>query len=138
MAKGRLGFYRRPSAFWQTIAKVDSLDPAQSFLALGSGKHLRGYARLDRTADRVVCGELVADSPEARRSLIDELGRTTRTVSVAFQHTWATDAPGLFEDRTYARSPRGWYVMMGKALDRKWTGREAKRQFACATPKRVR
>jgi GNAT superfamily N-acetyltransferase len=130
VAIGRLGFCRRPSGFSRTAALSGWIDPAKNLIVAEADHALLGYANIDRSSQRAVCGELVAPSTAAQRTLVEEVRRTARGLPFAFQHTIVTDAPELFQDSGYSMVPRSWYVLMGNALGREWTSQEAIRQFA--------
>ncbi|MFZ1022518.1 MAG: GNAT family N-acetyltransferase [Thermoplasmata archaeon] len=130
VATGRLGFCRRPAGFSRTAVLSGWIDPAKNLIVAGANRELLGYAHLDRSPQRVVCGELVASSTAVQRSLVGEVQRTARGLPFAFQHTVVTDAPELFHDSGYSKAPRSWYGLMGNALGREWAPQDAIRQFA--------
>jgi predicted N-acetyltransferase YhbS len=135
LAEDRLGFYRRPKGFSRAKVRLAVLDPAKNLVVAWRGGEIVGYAHLGQNPHHVICGELVAESTAARRSLISEVERSSKEVPIAFQHTLVTDTPGIFQGPGYSTTPEGWYVMMGGALGRDWTQRQAVDQFATKDPK---
>lgn len=129
-AQGRLGFLREPDGYLSVAAAAGELDPGKELIVLGPGGRLRGYARLDTNPYRTTCGELVATSLAARRSLVIEVQRRSRRRPFAFQHTPVTDAPELFRGSGFSAVPTGWYVLMASALGRSWTPGAALSEFA--------
>jgi GNAT superfamily N-acetyltransferase len=134
-AIGRLGFCQRPTGFSRTATLSGWLDPGKDLLVAGANRDLVGYAHLDRTAQRLVCGELVASLTPVRRALVAEVARTARGLPVAFQHTVVTDHPDLFPASEYSTAPQSWYVLMANALGREWRATAAIRRFATDDPK---
>ncbi|MGA9840258.1 MAG: GNAT family N-acetyltransferase [Thermoplasmata archaeon] len=137
LAEGRLGFNTRLPGFSTTAARAGWIDPAQNLLVAHQQRRLVGYAHLDRTPRRVICGELVATSGAVRRTLLAEVDRAAKGAPVAFQHTLVTDSPELFRRPGFTLAPRGWYVLMGNRLGDSWTPEAAIRQFASADPRFV-
>jgi GNAT superfamily N-acetyltransferase len=142
-SRGRLGFLREPNGYLTTGAKAGYLDPGKELVVVRSGGRLHGYAHLEATPYRLICGELVSSSREARRSLITEIQRRARRRPFAFQHTPVTDSPELFPGGEYSVVPTGWYVLMAHSFDRDWSSREARavlatgdRRFLCLSTDR--
>ncbi len=135
LAAHRLGYFRRPHGFSLAEVRWGGIDPGSNLLVARRGKDLAGYAQLDRSPRRVICGELVARSESIRRALVAEVGRSARGVPYAFQHTPVTDSPALFRGPNYVAAPLGWYGMMGNALGREWSRREAVAEFATEDPR---
>ncbi len=129
---GRLGFTQRPAGSFSAAAAAGELDPATDIVILRTDGTLRGYALLETTRWRVICGELVADSAAARRALVSEVERRARLRPFAFMHTPVTDAPEIFRGHGFSTVPTGWFVLMASSLDRDWTTRAASARFATA------
>jgi GNAT superfamily N-acetyltransferase len=129
-AEGRLGFTQRPTGSFSGAAAAGELDPTTDMVVFRSRGKLRGYALLESTRWRTICGELVADSGATRRALVSEVERRARRRPFAFTHTAATDAPELFRGRGFSIVPTGWYVLMACSLGGHWTSRAALSQFA--------
>jgi GNAT superfamily N-acetyltransferase len=134
-AADRLGYYRRPSGFSSVEVRLGAMDPARNLIVARQGGELVGYAHFERGPFRVVCGEIVADSATVGRDLVGEVERAAVRLPCAFQHTFVTDAPGIFRGAGYASIPMGWYGMMGNALGRKWTRRQAVDRFGTEDPR---
>jgi GNAT superfamily N-acetyltransferase len=134
-AKGRLGFLRERKGDLTTAVSLGELDPGKELMVVRSRGRIRGYAHLESTPYRVICGELVAVSRGDRRSLIAEVQRRAGRRPFAFQHTPVTDTPELFRGGGYAAAPRGWYALMANALGRTWTPRAAISEFATTDPR---
>jgi hypothetical protein len=129
-AEGRLGFLREPNGYLTAAVAAGELDPGKELVVVRSGGRLRGYAHVDITPYRAICGELVAASVAARRSLVSEVQRRAKRRPFAFQHTPVTDAPELFRGNGFSTVPTGWYVLMANSLGRTWTPRAALSEFA--------
>jgi GNAT superfamily N-acetyltransferase len=134
-AEGRLGFLREPNGYLSTAVSVGELDPGKELVVLRSRRGVRGYAHLETTPYRVICGELVTSSLAARRSLIAEVQRRAHRRPFAFQHTPVTDTPDLFRARGFPAAPTGWYVLMANSLDRTWTPGAAISELATNDPR---
>lgn len=135
LAEGRVGFCHRPHGFLRTRMLDGRLDPAINLLVARDGEKLVGYAHLDRTPQRVICGEMAATTRAVQRALIDEIGRLADGVPFAFQQTPVTDTPELFRGPGFSTLPRAWYVFMGLAQGRKQTAREAAQEFGTDDPR---
>jgi GNAT superfamily N-acetyltransferase len=129
-AQGRLGFLREPNGYLRAAVEAHELDPSKDLIVVRSDGQVRGYAVLESTSHRVICGELVADSRTIRKRLVSEIERRAGSRPFAFQHTPVTDAPELFRGSGFSTVPCGWYVYMASALGRTWTPRAAISQFA--------
>jgi len=129
-AEGRIGFCREPNGYLKAAVAAGELDPGKELVVVRSGGRLRGYADLEATPYRVICGELVATSFAARRSLVSEVQRRARRNPFAFQHTPVTDAPELFRGNGFSNVPTSWYVLMASSLAERWTAGAALSQFA--------
>lgn len=129
LAEGRLGFCHRPRGFLRARMLDDRLDPATNLLVVRDRERLVGYAHLDRTPQRVICGELGTTTRAVRRALIDEIGRVADGVPFAFQQTPVTDTPELFQGPGFSTLPRAWYVFMGLTHGREQTAKEAAHEF---------
>ena len=129
MADGRLGYVHRPRAFSRGEMRMGMLDPSKNLIVARRHGTLVGYAHLDRNPNRAICGELIATSTAAKRTLVREVVRRSTGVPYSFQHTLVTDDPQMFRGPQFARCQGGWYGMMGAELGRRWTGRQAVRQF---------
>jgi GNAT superfamily N-acetyltransferase len=134
-AAGRIGYCYRPKGFSRGSAQLGFLDPGKNLLVARKKGVLVGYAHVDRNIFRTICGELVAESSLTARTLCAEIVRRYGKDPVAFQHTWVTDRARLFASAGYARIPIGWYVMLGQAIGRTWSQREAVQQFATDDPR---
>ena len=131
-SEGRLGFTHRPVGSFSGAAAAGELDPATDIMILRSRGRVRGYALLETTRWRVICGELVADSSATRRALVSEVERRARRRPFAFTHTPVTDAPEIFRGNGFSTIPTGWFVLMASSIDRDWTTRAAAARFATA------
>jgi GNAT superfamily N-acetyltransferase len=129
-AAGRLGFLREPNGYLSVARAAGDVQPAKELVTVRRAGRLVGYAHLESNPYRTICGELVATSRAARRTLVDEVQRRARTTPYAFQHTPVSDDLQLFRDQGYAIIPRGWYVLMASRFGRDWNSREAVAQFA--------
>ena len=135
LAADRPGFYHRPKGFSRVMVRLGHLDPAKNLLVAHRGRELVGYAYLDPSPWRVVCGELLGDSAGVRRRLVRAVRRAARDRHAVFQHALLWDSPEVFRGPASGRAPYGWYGMMGLRLDRAWTGSEAVRAFATTDPR---
>lgn len=135
LATDRLGYCRRPLGFTRAEVRIGGLDPSRNLIVVRKGGRLIGYARLDRNSQRVICGELVAESAPVARALLVRAKHVARGIPLAFQHTLVADHPELFHGRDVTSVPLGWYVMMASALGRTWTQEGAIRQFATDDPR---
>lgn len=129
LSADRPGYYRRPNGFSRTEMLLGELDPAEHLLIVTDGGRPTGYARVDPNPRRLICGELVAENGASRRRLIEGIAWAAGDRPYAFQHTWVSDPPTLFNRPGYATSQRGWYRMMGCDLTRTWSEAEACRAF---------
>jgi ribosomal protein S18 acetylase RimI-like enzyme len=134
-AEGRLGFLRNPNGYLSAAVATAELDPGKELIVARSEGRLRGYAHVETTPFRAICGELVATSLATRRSLISEVQRRARRRPFAFQHTPVTDSPKLFRGNGYSNVPTGWYVFMASSLGQAWTPRTALSEFATDDPR---
>jgi len=134
-SEGRLGFARRPVGFFSGAAAAGELDPGTEVVVRRSGGRLRGYALLEATRWRVICGELVADSEATRQALVSEVERRARRRPFAFTHTPVTDTPKLFRGNGFSTVPTGWFVLMASSLDGDWSARAASSRFATEDPR---
>jgi GNAT superfamily N-acetyltransferase len=134
-ARGRLGFVERPREVLRIGLAAHDFELGPDLIVCRSGRKLQGYAHLEATRNRVLCGELVAVSPAARRSLVREVERRAGKRPFAFQHTVVTDAAALFRGRGYAFVPQGWYVFMAGSLARTWSSREAIARLGTRDPR---
>lgn len=132
LARGRLGFLREPNGYLKVAVAADELDPGKELVVLRSDGRLRGYAHVDASPYRVICGEMVATSLAARRSLMAEVERRSRRRPFAFQHTPVADAFEMFRGGGFSTVPTGWFVLMAAELGRTWSSRDALSQFATA------
>ena len=131
----RLGFYRRPKGFSRLEVRLGSLDPGKNLLVARRSHEVVGYAHFDRNPWRLVCGELVTESPAVRRALVREVGRAATGRHIVLHQTTVSDAREIFEGRGYASVPVGWYGIMGAKLGRAWATDEAIHQFATDDPR---
>ena len=134
-AEGRLGFRPRPPGTLLLDHRLRHLDPKENLLVASEGGALTGYAHLNRSPQRLICGELVAASPTARRALVEGVVRAAGGLPAAFQHTFVSDAPELFPQPPFAPGSGGWYVFMGCELGRAWDTSEARARFGTEDPR---
>jgi GNAT superfamily N-acetyltransferase len=125
----RLGFCRRVKGYFPSAFLSGWIDPAQNLLVARSDRGLVGYAHLDRTPRRIVCGELVGYSLAVRRKLVAEVARRSVGMPFAFQHSVVTDSPALFQNSGYSTVAQTWNVLMAAAIGREWSTSEAVDQF---------
>jgi GNAT superfamily N-acetyltransferase len=135
LAEGRLGFTHRPARFLETSRDALDFDPAKDLVVVRRGGHLRGYALPQRNGIRSMCGELIADSADARRALISEVERTALGRQVAFQQTPVRDLAAELARRRYTSMPTGWYVYMACDLRTRWSEGSARERFATDDPR---
>jgi GNAT superfamily N-acetyltransferase len=135
MAEGRIGFCHRPRHLLQTAAAMHEVTPRTELIVAQTRRRIAGYAHLQATPERTVCGELVAESNRTRTSLVAEVERRAGELAVAFQHTPVSDTPEMFRRRGYTVMDAGWYVLMAGALDREWSARSAIARFGTNDPK---
>jgi predicted N-acetyltransferase YhbS len=135
MARGRWGYCRRVVGSTRAAVRHRYLDPAKELLVTRRGKRLTGYAYLDRSPRRLICGELVAISRGVTRQLIEGVGRAAGPLPYAFQHTPVTDNPELFREPGYVTGPVSWYGMMALDLAREWNTRSAEAAFGTRDPR---
>ncbi len=135
VGQDRLGFYRRPKGMSETEARLGNLKPREHLLVYRSGGKLRGYAHVDRTPYRAVCGELVGASERVRRELVREVERATERVPLVFLNTVVTDEKGALASPRFAHSSTSWYGLMGCRPGKGWTEAEAVRTFGCRDPR---
>ena len=134
-AEGRLGFCGRPLRFLQVGAATREFDPARELIVAREKGRVVGYALAQSNSVRALCGELVAETPRARSSLVTEIERRAEGLPVAFQHTPVSDHPEFFRRRGYVTLGTGWYVLMAAELGREWTHRAAVARFASNDPR---
>jgi len=135
LARERLGYRERPPGWLRVDVQLGYVDPATDLLVRYERDELEGYAHLDRSSRRILCGELLATSPRVKRELIAAVGRAANSLPWAFQHTPVSDDPAMFRGPAFVYGPVGWYVMMGCELAREWTGREAEARFGTLDPR---
>lgn len=135
LAEGRIGFCRRPRAFLPTAARNGEIDPASELLVARRGRALEGYAYLQATGVRTVCGEIVATTSGVRGQLVAGVEARAGGAAVAFQHTPVTDARAFFRGRGYAFLDAGWYVFMTASLRGPWNERVARAAFRPDDPR---
>ena len=128
-AEGRVGFCLRPKGFLRAQVQAERLDPAINLLVARDGRKLVGYALLDRTPQRVTCGEMATTTRVVQRALIEAVGHVANGVPFAFQHTPVTDTPGLFHGAGFSNLSLGWYVFMGLTHGHEQTVTEAEQEF---------
>lgn len=133
-ARDRLGYRERPPGWLRVDVGLGYVDPTSELLVRYRNGKLAGYAHLDRSARRVICGEMVAISATVKRELAAGVGRTAGPLPWAFQHTLVTDDPQMFSGRAFVNGV-GWYVMMGCDLSREWTAEEAAAGFGTRDPR---
>ena len=129
LARERLGHRERPTGWLRLDVQLGYIDPSTDVLVRYEGGELVGYAHLDRTGRRIICGELLATSAKVKRELIAGVGWVAHPLPWAFQHTLVTDDPSMLRGRASVNGRVGWYVMMGCHLSRAWTLREAEERF---------
>jgi predicted N-acetyltransferase YhbS len=134
-AEGRLGFCRGEFGYLRTWMRAGDLDPRKELLVAREAGSLVGYAHVERSPSRVVCGEMVASSLAVRRALVDAVRIGAKGTPYAFQHTPVTDAPQLFQAPPYSRSTSAWLGFMGCTLGRRWRKPDAVRQFVTDDPR---
>jgi len=134
-AQGRLGFLRKEPGYLATAAAAGELDPAKELVVVRSGSRVSGYAQVDSTPYRTICGEMVATSMAARRALMGEVERRARKTPYAFQHTPVTDDLSLFRSGGFTLVNTTWYGFMANALGRSWSAPSARSQFATTDPR---
>jgi len=135
MAEGRLGYCYRPVGTLRADRRLHYIDPATDILVARRRGRLAGYATVDRSPRRVICGEIVATAGITKRSLIAGVERVAKGLPCAFQHTPVRDSPELFRSRGSLTIPVSWYGMLGANLSREWTTKEAVREFATQDPR---
>jgi GNAT superfamily N-acetyltransferase len=129
-ARGRLGFVRRPGRSLRTAVATGEIAPKTDLVVARADGRPVGYALVQPTPARSICGEVVAGSTRIRRALVAEVERRADGVPLAFQHTPITDSPTLFRDRGYRFLLAGWYTLLAKEIDRTWSARAAVRKFS--------
>jgi GNAT superfamily N-acetyltransferase len=134
-ARGRLGFVERPAGFFSSDVATGYLDPPKDLLVARSGGQVAGYAHLEASPYRVICGELVARSAAVRRALVHEVQRRAKRRPFAFQQSPVTDFPELFRGSGFSTVPAGWYVFMANRLGHPWTERAAVSEMGTADPR---
>jgi len=128
-ARARLGFCHRPRRFLEILGTLRELDPEKELLVVRDRHGIRGYALVEREATRMLCGELLADTPRVQRLLVAEVERRSRGAAVAFVLSAASDARSLLRRRGYRGLDAGWYVYMACDLRERWSERAARRRF---------
>jgi len=134
-AEGRLGYCFRPIGTLRADRRLHYLEPARDILVVRHRRRLVGYAYLDRSPRRVICGEIVATTLATKRSLIAGVRRLARGVPCGFQHSPVRDSPAMFRSPEYRTTSVSWYGMLGARLKREWSTGEAVRQFATRDPR---
>jgi len=109
----------------RTAAATRQFDPARDLIVARANGVPVGYALVESTPQRAICGEVVAGSHRVRRSLIAEVERRSNGQPVVFQHTPVTDSLGFFRGRGYTVLASGWYTLMANSLGRRWGARAA-------------
>ena len=136
-AEGRLGFCRRPLHSFELASATHEIEPTKELVLARDGGELAGYAHVQATPNRVVCGELVANSPDIEGRLVREIERRAGDGPVAVVGTAVRDLAGLLGRRGYRRLDRGWWTFMAKSLERDWDARTAIRALATNDPRYV-
>jgi GNAT superfamily N-acetyltransferase len=124
----RWGFGARGEGYLRFFAS-QGLDPGKELLVARHAGRLVGYARYDLNLRRMICGELLGTSLGVRLQLIGEVERRALGAPVAFQQSVIPDSPSAFRGARYARADRGWWVLMGRPLDREVSETEARELF---------
>jgi len=135
MAEGRWGYCRRVVGSTRAAVRHRYLDPDNDLLVTRKDGRLTGYAYLERSSRRVICGEVVATSRKVTRQLVDGVGRVAGSLPYAFQHTLVTDNPELFGEPGYVTGPLSWYGMMALDLRREWSTPAAEAVFGTRDPR---
>lgn len=135
LAAGRIGYCRRPRGSLSSAVRFRYIDPSTDLLVRRHDGDLGGYAVLERTTRRVLCGELVADSPAVKKELVVGVAREANGLPYAFQHTLVSDSPDLFRPPRFVFGRMSWYGMMAADLGRGWTREAALEQFGTQDPR---
>jgi predicted N-acetyltransferase YhbS len=135
LAVGRIGHCRRPAGTMRSAVRFRYVDPGSDLLVVRRRGELVGYAHLERSARRVICGEIVAVSSLVKKELIAAVARVSTGLPYAFQHSLVTDDPGMFRGPNFVNGPVGWYGMMGADLGREWSTSAAEERFGTRDPR---
>ena len=135
--RDRVGFYGRPKGSGRAAALAGDFHPAKNLLVVQEGREIAGYAHVDVSPTRVICGELVGRTPRVERALRDAVSNARPHAPYFFQHTLVSDAPDVFRSPQYTVLSTGWYGFLGAKLGAGWTRRAAVAEFATADPRFV-
>lgn len=126
---GRWGFATRERGLNRLSERTGDFHPKKQLLVITVDGRPRGYAIVDRTPDRTVCGELVAGSASLRSRLGTAVEARAGSGAVAFRDGAVDSAgPGL-RARGYAVAPAGWFGLMGMPFSRPKTQATVVREF---------
>ena len=135
ITEGRTGFLRSEPGYLSTAVAAHELDPAKELVVLRSGTRLVGYAQVDSSPQRTLCGEMVATSTAGSKALMEDVERRAKKTPYAFQQTPVDDHPELFRGRGFSTVGTGWYVFMANSLGRAWGPSAALGQFGTRDPR---
>jgi GNAT superfamily N-acetyltransferase len=123
-AEGRWGFSQRTPGFARVAAAAGELRPAEQILVAHERGRLSGYAMVDASRNRFVCGELVALSASRRTALARSLETRARTAPMVFRDGVVPELESWLRRRSYAFASAGWFGLMACELgrDRSRTG----------------
>jgi len=134
-AAGRIGYCRRHPGSLSSAVRFHYVDPATDLLVYRHRGTLAGYAQLERSPRRVICGELVACTSRAASSLVAGVAGVSGGLPYAFQHTVVIDQPKLFRPPEYLWGKTSWYGMMAADLGGEWSRPQAEVHFGTRDPR---
>ncbi|MGD0589050.1 MAG: GNAT family N-acetyltransferase [Thermoplasmata archaeon] len=134
-AEGRWGFAIRPQGFARVAAAAGELRPREEILVSTEGGRLSGYAMVDTTPHRVVCGELVALAASERSFLASSIETRAGRVPTAFRDGVVAEIDPWLRRRGYALASAGWFGLMAHELGRERTRSTVVREMGTQNPR---
>jgi GNAT superfamily N-acetyltransferase len=131
----RWGFARRERGLLRLACDTHEVRLKEQFLVAVDGGEPVGYALVDVTPFRTMCGELVAGSARVQAGLAEAVEARAGSGAVAFRDGVVDALRSRLRPRGYVEAPAGWFGFMGMAFGR--TERRAKmvREFGTSSPK---
>ena len=134
-AEGRRGFARRVPGIARVAAAAGELRPKEQVLVMVDNGRLSGYAVVDASRNRIVCGELVALSAARRVSMARSLENRAGGAAVVFRDSVVPDLDMWLRRRSYAVAPAGWFGLMGWEIGRTRSSSALVREFGTEDPR---
>jgi GNAT superfamily N-acetyltransferase len=117
-AAGRWGFAHRERGRLTLAADTHEVRLKEQFLVAVERGVPVGYAQVDVTPFRTVCGELVARPPRVRARLAEAVEARAGAGAVAFRDSVVDTLRPRLRRRGYVEAPAGWFGLMGMPFGR--------------------